>query len=49
MTMYLNEPDHAGHEGGPDSEKVSAHIMDRVFWCSAACVIVVGKVSCVLL
>ena len=25
MTMYLNEPDHSGHEAGPDSEEVSAH------------------------
>ena len=22
MTMYLNEPDHAGHEAGPDSVQV---------------------------
>jgi ectonucleotide pyrophosphatase/phosphodiesterase family protein 1/3 len=24
LTMYLNEPDHAGHEGGPDSVQVDA-------------------------
>ena len=26
LTMYLNEPDHAGHEAGPDSVQVSSCI-----------------------
>ena len=35
MTMYLEEPDLSGHEYGPDSVEVSAHILHRVL-CSTA-------------
>ena len=30
MTLYLNEPDHSGHAGGPDSVEVGEHFNSQL-------------------